>query len=126
MTLIHLIRSLFEGTTAVKTGRYLYHTADPKVRKTIDTYGIQPKFSMKWVSGSEVKGAVLAINPEGRVDHTGSEGDVWRIDTYVCPEVGWRLDPNFDHNEFKHMYTQQSIPRKTLKLVHECIGTFKS
>jgi len=122
MTLIHLIRSLFEGTTAVKTGRYLYHTAEPKNRKVIETYGLQPKFSMKWTSSAEMKGAVLAISHEGRVDHTGSEGDVWRIDTYVCPEVGWRLDPNFDHNELRNMYTQQSIPIKALKLVHKGIG----
>lgn len=125
MSLRSFIRSIILENF-LKTGKYLYHSSNPLNRDSISKEGLVPKREAQWMSDTEIEGeAIFATDSEDRDDHFDStyDDDFWRIDTTKCPEVKWRPDPNFEWGDYKHVYTQQSIPRHALKLMHKGTGT---
>jgi len=126
MNLRSIIRYLIESSLVLKTGRYLYHSSNPVNRDIIDKEGLRPMRGDQWLESTAIDGpAIFATDSENKEDYYDStyDDDFWRIDTYKCPDVEWKRDPNFawDPN-FKHIYAQQPIPRVALKLIHKGTG----
>ncbi len=110
---------------SIKTGRYLYHSSNPKDRESIESNGLIPKRGPQWLSDTDIDGDVIfATDSENKEDHFHStyDDDFWRIDTNKCLNIKWDKDPNFTWGNYKHIYTRSSIPRECLDLVYKGSG----
>ena len=81
---------------------------------------------IQWLGDTPIEGpAIFATDSEREEDRYNStyDDDFWRIDTYECPSVKWKKDPNFEWDpKYKHVYTQQPIPRSALELIYRGTG----
>lgn len=129
MNVRHIIRSILLENVAndLSLNRYVYHTSNPRNRKSIDKQGLRPRRGVQWLADTPLSGkAIFATNSENRDDWFDStyDDDVWRIDITKCQEVRWDWDPNFigGHKQYHHVYTKQTIPRHALKLIKKGTG----
>lgn len=123
-----IIRSILIESISqfVDTNRYVYHVSNPKNRKSIEKSGLIPKRGDQWLENTTIKGrAIFATNSDNREDMFDStyDDDIWQIDTEKIPDVKWKKDPNFSWDKsYKHIYTQQSIPKEALTLFYKGTG----
>jgi len=113
-----------ESSTVIKTGRYVYHKANPKYRSDIFKLGIRA-FSGNARTGKYSDGTnlVFATNSNKEDDWFDStwDDDTWKIDTSKIKNVVWSKDENYGPN-YKHIVTTSDIPKSAIKLIYKGTG----
>jgi hypothetical protein len=115
-----------EQGEVVKVGRYVYHKSNPKFRKSILKYGLEPQVGDCYLTYAEPRGgecipAIFATNSENKKDWFDStwDDDVWQIDTSKINNE-WREDEHyFWEKDNKHIVTLDNIPSNAIKLIYK-------